>query len=269
MQDVEEKMGTELPIELIGVLREAPLEHAAEEIDSAFPENTFPVFHAVAESIIEYKLIDEAEKLYGEPIPIEIVNVLRASSMVRVETSQREIAAMENMKQKLKEEFLDALIDTAERQLHKPLPYDLTVALKNAGMSFDSLLTEKADDAIHIDFQEMDKMVKDAQRLYEKPFPQEILVALRRASLFVLQSRLMGTDLGGDHPEQTARSRKERRNQKKKATGKKKTSKTEHNARRRTRGPNWHQPQLSYWRISCVCELSSARRKNVMPGTKS
>ena len=138
---------------------------------------------------------------------------------------------MENMKQKLKEEFLDALIDTAERQLHKPLPYDLTVALKNAGMSFDSLLTEKADDAIHIDFQEMDKMVKDAQRLYEKPFPQEILVALRRAS-FVLQSSLMGTDIGGDHPEQTAHSRQERRNQKKKATGKNKTSKTEHHARR-------------------------------------
>jgi hypothetical protein len=247
MQDVEEKMGTELSNELVVALREAALQQAAREIDPAFTtENTFHVFHAVAESIIEYKLIDEAEKIYGEPIPTEIVNVLRAASMVLVETSQRGISAMENMKQKLKEELLDALIDTAERQLHKTLPYDLTVALKNAGMSFDSLLTEQEDDAIHIDFQEMDKMVKEAQRLYGKPFSQEILVALRRA-LFVLQSRLEGTDIGGDHPEQTPHPRKER-NQKKKGRGKKKTSKTEHDASnsqaKRTNAMNSSAPAL-------------------------
>jgi hypothetical protein len=227
MQAVEEKMETELSIELVAALRGAALQHAAEEI-AFIPENTFHVFHAVAESIIEYKLIDEAQKLYGEPIPTKIVNVLRAASMVLVETSQREISAIENMKQKLKEELLDALIDTAERQLHEPLPYDITIALKHAGMSFYSLLTEKADGSIHIDFQAMDQMVKEAQRLFGKPFSQEVLIALRRAS-FVLQSRLEGTDIGGDHPEQTPRPRKERKHIKK-GRGRKKTSKTEHDA---------------------------------------
>jgi hypothetical protein len=198
IREAEQKLGTPIPRALFLALRDVSLHTATSINDSS---NL-----SVAESFIDYKLIDAAELAYGEPIPSSAVSALRAASSDRIETSQKEIAMMENLKARLKEELYDALIDQAERQMHKRVPFDIVVALRKAGSKFDSLLYEVTDDdadvyrptpGMFLDFKEMDRMFKEAQRLHEAPFPQGILIALRRAS-FVLQSRLEGTDFGED-----------------------------------------------------------------------
>ena len=207
IKEAEEKLEMELPHELVAALRDASLHTASVSRNSFAGEeiDALHTFHSVAESLVDYKLIDVTEHLYGESILLEVVSSLQAASVSRIETSRKEyeeIQAMVTMKRRLEQELLDALIETAERQLQRPLPPDVSTVLREAASSFDSLLHEESDEAdvlqaITLDFKEFQRMLQKAQELYGVPFTKEILIALRRAS-FVLQSRLEGTDLIGD-----------------------------------------------------------------------
>jgi hypothetical protein len=200
IKEAEEEMGMELPRDLVAALRDASLHTASStKQTSAHSSATFYTLHSVAESLIDYKIIEEAERVYGEPIPLQVVSSLRAASVTRMETSRREIEAMEHMKNRLEQELLDALIATAERKLHNPLPSEIVVALRDAASTFNSLLQEECEDgdvlhSIRLDIRRMDRLFKKAQKAHGSPFGKEIITALRRAA-FVLQSRLEGTDL--------------------------------------------------------------------------
>ena len=194
VKHTEENLQITLPEDLVTALREASLNIILAEKKAHASES----LHPVAEAIIDYKLIDEAEKKYGETFSSDVVFSLRAAAISCVETSQQEIEAMELTKRRLEKELLDALIETAERQLHKSLPRDVAVALREAAAAFDSLLMEDFEQdgqllSIRLDFKELDRMFEMAQTALGKPFTEVLIVALRRAS-FVLQSRLEGTD---------------------------------------------------------------------------
>lgn len=205
IKETEEIMGSTLNDALVAVLREASLSTVSDRHLNAIQdtEDHFRFHHVIAEALVDYKLIDATEKMYGKTIPPDTVSSLRASAISRIETSRQEIEAMEFMKRRLEVELLDALIETAERQLHRPLEFDVVMALRGAAASSHSLLQEELDKngllvSLHLDFREMDRMFDKAQKAVGRPFSEETIVALRRAS-FVLQSRLEGADFSVAH----------------------------------------------------------------------
>ena len=82
VKDAETEMGANIPRELVTALREVCRQTASEALRSQVgrSDTTFRVWQAVAEGLIDLKLIEEAQQLYGKAIPPEVVSSLRAAS---------------------------------------------------------------------------------------------------------------------------------------------------------------------------------------------
>jgi hypothetical protein len=190
----EEILDSNLPENLVSALQESCFLH----LDAS---NHRSSRHSIPEGILDSTLIEQVETVHGKAISEQVLCALCEASRELIETSKNEILAMEKMKDRLEQEFLDALIDAAQSKLSHSIPIDLIASLRTAAASFGQLLEESVDEsrndyAIQVDFHRLDVLFKEAEGLYGRRFPGKILVALREAS-FVLQSRLDGTDLAG------------------------------------------------------------------------